>query len=134
MRFLKRNNFCFEIKFSQAQHSIFDFLNRTFFYATDVFSMRLLKFVFTETPPQFLPETKRFASVKDSSRFSALCDLPETIKKLFGKNFSLKFLFFLKGFPLRKMGFRDTCVSLRVFFWRSKVDEISISFYFWFSV
>ena len=28
--------------------------------------MRLSKFVFTEAPPQFLRETKRFASVKDS--------------------------------------------------------------------
>ena len=58
--------------------------------------MRLfLKFVFTEAPPQILQEMKRFASVKDSSKFSALCDLT---------SFFLNFLFF-KGFPLKKMGF-----------------------------
>ena len=51
---------------------------RCFFYAT-------LKMCFTEAPPQFLPETKRFARVKDSSRFSALCDLPKTIKNIFEK-------------------------------------------------
>ena len=56
--------------------------------------MRLLKICFTEAPPQFLPETKRFARVKDSSRFSALCDLPETIKSIFEK-FRKKFLNFL---------------------------------------
>ena len=60
--------------------------------------MRLLKICFTEAPPQFLPETKRFARVKDSFRFSALCDLPETIKSIlekFRKNSSF-FCFFLK--------------------------------------
>ena len=56
--------------------------------------MRLLKICFTEAPPQFLPETKRFARVKDSSRFSALCDLPETIKSIFEK-FRKKFLNFV---------------------------------------
>ena len=43
---------------------------------------------FTEAPPQFLPETKHFASFKDS-RFSALCDLPETIKQNFFPQFSV---------------------------------------------
>ena len=95
--------------------------DRCFFYAT------FLKICFTEAPPQFLPETKRFARVKDSSRFSALCDLPETIRNIFEKfqTFFLNFLFF-KGFSLRKMffccfqleknGFRDLYVSFRVFF------------------
>ena len=85
--------------------------------------MRLLKICFTEAPPQFLPETKRFAKVKDSSRFSALCDLPETIKSIFEK-FRKKIpqfsVFFLKKivfccFQLGKNGFRNLCVSLRVF-------------------
>ena len=98
VRLFKRNNFRHKIRFSQAQHAISNFV---FLLKTGVFSMRLFKkIVFTEAPPQFLRETKRFASVKDSSRFSALCDLPETIKKFF-----LNFVFFLKGFPLRKMGF-----------------------------
>ena len=39
--------------------------DRCFFYAT------FLKISFIEAPPQFLPETKRFARVEDSSRFSA---------------------------------------------------------------
>ena len=47
--------------------------------------MRLLKkLVFTEAPPKFLPETKRFARVKDS-RVSTLWDLPKTIKNIFEK-------------------------------------------------
>ena len=71
---------------------------RCFFYAT-------LKMCFTEAPPQFLPETKRFARVKDYSRFSALCDLPKTIKNIFEKfRFFFQFSVF-KGFSLRKMGF-----------------------------
>ena len=61
------------------------------------FSATFLKICLTEAPPQFLPETKRFARVKDSSRFSVLCE--ETIKM-----FSLQFSVF-KGFSLRKMGF-----------------------------
>ena len=82
--FFKRNNFRVEIRFSQVRHAISDFCcfkNRCFFYAT--FS----KICFTEAPPQFLPETKPFARVKDSSRFSVLCDLPETIKNIFEKFF-----------------------------------------------
>ena len=113
--------------------------DRCFFYAT------FKKICFTEAPPQFLPETKRFARVKDSSRFSALCDLPETIKNIFEKIFSSFFLF-SKGFPLRKMGFycfqlgkngfRDLCVSVRVFFGAvyCKIHEILMSFYPWFSL
>ena len=98
--------------------------------------MRLSKFVFISAP-QFLPETKRFASVKDSSRFSALCDLPEAIKKI--SHFS-HFLFFFKkkGFSLRKMGFLLFSVRQKWFsrlmripsgtFWRCEIDEILISF------
>ena len=115
--------------------------DRCFFYAT------FFKNCYTEAPPQFLPETKRFARVKDSSRFSALCYSPETIKNIFEKfrNFFLNFLFF-KGFSLRKMrfccfqlgknGFRDLCVSFRVFFGAvyCKIDEVLMSFYPWFSL
>ena len=124
MRFYKRNNFRFKIsRFSQAQHAISDFffkLKKTSFFPCDFF-----KICFTEAPPQFLPETKSFARVKDSSRFSPLCDLPETIKNIFEKFFSSFFCFFFKGFSLRKMvfccfqegknGSRDLCVSLRDF-------------------
>ena len=114
VRFLKMNNFCFEIRFSQTQHVIF--------FLCDFFSD-----FFSSKPPQFLPETKRFASIKDCSRFSPLCDLPETlILKLFRKKYFLNFLFFERFliekvvffccFHLEKYGFRDLCVSLRVFF------------------
>ena len=78
---------------------------------------------------------KRFASIKNCSRFSALCNLPQTFfKKIFKKfrNFIHIFLFlFLKCFRLReksfccsqlgKNGFRDLCVSLRVFFGAEKL-------------
>ena len=93
VRFYKRNNFRVKIsRFSQAQHAMSDFF---FIKKTSFFSMRLFKKnCFTEAPPQFLPETKSFARVKDSSRFSPLCDLPETIKNIFEKIFSSFFVFF----------------------------------------
>ena len=69
-----------------------------FFYAT------FLKICFTEAPPQFLPETKRFARVNDSSRFSAICDLSETIKNIFEKFYPEVSVFY--GFSLRKMVMR----------------------------
>ena len=128
VRFFKRNNFRVKIRFSQAQHAISDFF----------------KICFTEAAPQFLSETKRFARVKNS-KFSALCDLPETIKNIFEKFriFFLNFLFF-KGFSLRKMGFLLFSVGEEWFsrymripsgnFRRCKIDEIFISFYPWFSV
>ena len=103
VRFFKSNNFCLK-RFSQAQHAISDFCffkDRCFFYAT----FFLICF---HRSPQFLLETKRFASIKHCSRFSALCDLPETfIKKIFEKFrkvFSSIFCFF-EGLRLRKMGF-----------------------------
>ena len=71
------------------------------FFKAGVFSMRLFKIRFHRSPPHFLQETKRFGSVKDSSTFSALCDLPET----FIKKFFPSFFCFLKEFPLRNMGF-----------------------------
>ena len=73
-----------------------------FFYATS------LKICFTEASPQFLPETKRFARVKDSSRFSALCDLPETKNifenaedSVFNKNYTEMISMKMNGFILR---------------------------------
>ena len=56
---------------------------------------------------------KRNVLREDSSRFSALCDLPEPSKN-FLKNF---FLHFFKGFPLRKMFF------FAVFSWGRMVFE-----------
>ena len=92
--FFKRNNVRVKIRFSQVRHAISDFccFKRPVFFLCD--------FLFHRSPSSILPETKRFAKVKDSSRFSALCDLPETIKKIFFFNF-----LFFKGFSLRKMSF-----------------------------
>ena len=99
VRFFKMNNFCLRIRFSQAQHSISDFFVKTCF-----FSFCLI--CFHRNPPQFLLETKRFASIKDCSRFLALCDLPET--NFYFEKFRKKipqFFCFLKGFRLRMMSF-----------------------------
>ena len=102
VRFFKSNNFCLKIRFSQAQHAISDFcffLKTAVFFLCDFFSN-----LFSSKPPQFLLETKRFASIKHCSRFSALCDLPETFIIKFSKILFLNFLIF-KGLRLRKMGF-----------------------------
>ena len=88
--FFKRNNFRIKIIFfrSGTLYPIFVVLKIPVFFLCD-----FLKNFFTEAPPQFLPETKRFARVEDSSRFSALCDLPETIKNVF-ENFFPQFSVF----------------------------------------
>ena len=59
------------------------------FFICDFFN-----FFFIEVPPQFLPKMKRFVTLKDSSRFSALCDfkkiagdLQKNFSKIFWKNF-----------------------------------------------
>ena len=94
------------------------------FFRDRRFSMRLFSNLFSASPPQFLLETKRFASIKDSSGFSVLCNLPETVKKIIRKMFC-----FLKGFRLRKFffagenGFRVLSVSFG-YFWRCKIDKI----------
>ena len=103
VRFFKSNTFCLKVRFSQAQHAISDFFfkDRCFLYAT--FS----NFFYGSPPPHFLPIMKRFATVKDSSRFSALCDFKkfagdlqkfffEHILEKFRKIFSFNFLFFLR--------------------------------------
>ena len=114
------------------------FFQRPVFFICDFFN-----FFFIEVSPQFLPKMKRFATLKDSSRFSALCDfkkiagdLQKNFSKIFWKNFgkflkiqkkfSFNFLFVCKVFrwgrwvfccfQLGKNGFRDLCPSLRVFF------------------
>ena len=99
VRFFKSNNFCLKVEFSQAQHAISDFFfQRPVFFICDFFN-----FFFIEVPPQFLPKMKRFVTLKDSSRFSALCDfkkiadlLQKNFSKIFWKNFG-KFL--KKNFP-----------------------------------
>ena len=131
VRFFKMSNFCLEIRFSQAQHAISDFC---FFLKTDFFLRDFFQFVFIEAPPQFLLETKGFASIKKCSRVSAVCDLPETIIEKISKNFDLFFLNFLfferfsvekDGvfccFQMGKNGFRDLCVYFG-FFWRCNVN------------
>ena len=112
------------------------------FFLCDFFSN-----LFSSKPPHFLLETKRFASIKHCSRFSTLCDLPDTFIKIFLKNFEKFFssiFCFFKGLRLRKMGFLLFSVGEEWFsrltripsgiFWRCKIDEILISFYPWYSV
>ena len=89
-RFFKISRFCLKIRFSQAQHSISDLFSKT-----GVFSMRFFKIGFHRSPPQFLLETKRFASIKDYSRFSATYRRPSSIF-FFRKNSSI--FCFLKSF------------------------------------
>ena len=74
------------------------FKDRCFFYVTSYKNWSL-----RSPSPQFLQETKHFANVKDSSMFSALCDIPETFIKIFEK-FFLQFSVFEK-FSVRKNGF-----------------------------
>ena len=134
VRFYKRNNFRVKIsRFSQAQHAISDFC--FFLIKKDqFFSMRLFfKICFTEAPPQFLPDTRSFARVKDSSRFSPLCDLPETIKNIFEKFFSSFFCFFFKErwfFAVFSWGrmVLETYAYPFGYFWRFKIDEILCPF------
>ena len=99
-RFFKVNLFRPKISFSQAQHAMFDFCffskNRFFFYATF--------FLFSFHRSTFLLETKRFASIKECSRFSALCDLSDTFIKIFFEIFIPNFVIF-QCFRFRKVGF-----------------------------
>ena len=61
------------------------FFLRQVFFLCDIF-----KICFHRSPPQFLLETKRFASIKDYSRFSATYRRPSS-KNFSKKNFEKKF-------------------------------------------
>ena len=101
--FFKMNIFVFKLGFFRPSSLYPHF----YFLKIGVFSMRLFSKLFSSKPLlNFSLETKRFANIKDSSVFSALCDLPEIfIKKIqkISKIFS-SFFCFWKGFRLIKMG------------------------------
>ena len=104
--FFKRNNFRVKIGFSQVRHALSDcccFKRLVFFYAT------FFKICFTEAPSQFLPETKRFARVKDS----------KVTMRLTGdhQKYFPQFSVFLKRFFFEKDGF------FAVFSWGRMVFE-----------
>ena len=126
------NNFCLKIGFFQAQHAMSDFC---FFFKDRCFYASFFLICFHRSSPQFLLETKRFASIKNCSRFSALRFTGDLQLKNFSKNdFFFNFLFFFKCFRLRKMGFLLFPVEEEWFsrymrihsgiFWRCKIDEI----------
>ena len=89
------NNFCLKVRFSEAQHAISEF-----FLKTGVFSMLLFSNLFSSKPPQFLLTIKRFVSIKDCSRFSALCDLLESFYKNFFEKFRIFFPYFFDFFEM----------------------------------
>ena len=139
------NNFCLKIGFSEAQHAI----SQLFFLSPAFFLCYFFLMFSSKPPPQFLLKMKRFASIKGCSRFSALCDLPETFFKKFFEKFRIfpyfSVFFFKKCFRLRKMDFLLFPVGKEWFsrfmripsgsFWRCTIDEIlTMSFYTWFSV
>ena len=88
------------------------------FFNAGVFSVpcHFFPICFYRRPLHFLHETKSFASIGDSSGFSALCDISET----FFENFRAFFLNGPYGFfllPVRgKSSFRALSISFRVFF------------------
>ena len=90
VRFLKNNNFCLQIRFSQAQHVISDFRlfkDRCFLYAT-------FKIRFHRSPPQFLQETETFCERKGLLKvFGTMRLIGNLHQKIFSKN-SLIFGFF----------------------------------------
>ena len=104
------------------------FKDRSFFYAT------FLKFVSTEAPAQFLQETKRFArGLLKALRLTG--DHQKCFRKIL-KFFSI-FCWERMGFLLFSVGEEWFSRLTRIpsgIFWRCKIDEISISFYPWFSV
>ena len=89
--FSKEIVFVLKVGFLNAStlYPICFFFQRPVFFLCDFFLI-----CFHRSRPQFLPETKRFASIKGCSRFSALCDLPETVIKRFSKKKFLNCLFF----------------------------------------
>ena len=104
VRFFKMSNTGLKIRFSQHTIYEFYFLKPTFF-PCDFF---LICFV---RAPQFLLETKRFASIQVFLWFPTLCDFISFSK--FQELFSSFFFCFLKVFSWR---FRVLCVSLGVIF------------------
>ena len=139
VRFFKTNNFCLKIKKFLRPSTLYPIF---VFFQDRCFLCDIFRICFHRSPSLILQETKRFASVKDSSRFSALCDLLETfISKIF-KNPPPFSVFFL-SFPLKKMGFLVFPVGEEWFlrlvhipsgiFWRCTIDEVlTMSFYPWF--
>ena len=82
----------FRLKFKFSQHALSEFcFLRPAFLPCDFFLI-----CFYQSPPEFLLETKRFASIQDYSRFFSI--------------------FVLLGLQWGKSGFRVLCVSLVVFF------------------
>ena len=116
--FFKRNNFRVEIRFSQVRHAISDFCcfkRPVFFYAT------YLKFV---SPKPLLNLCEKRNVLRELRTPQGFRHLPETIKNIFEKNFPQFSVFqrffvekdvFFCCFQLEKNGFRDLCVSFRVF-------------------
>ena len=104
---IKRYNFRVKIRFSQ--HAISDFClflkekDRCFFYAT-------FKNCFTEAPPQFLPETKRFARVKTPQGFPHYATYWRP-SKILSKKIEKNSIFCFQGFSLRKIVF-SCCFQL----------------------
>ena len=90
-------SFC--LKFSQW-HAIFEF-----FMSDRRFSCNFFLYCFHRSPPSIFTRTNGFASIENSLRFSALCDLPGT-SSIFR---------FLKVFRWGKSGFLVLCISLEVF-------------------
>ena len=103
VRFFKSNNFCLEIRFSQAQHAISDFcfFKRPLFFLCD--------FLFSSKPPQFFTRTETFCEHKAFLKIFGTMRLAEDLHqknfRKISKIFFLNFLFFLKGLRLRKMSF-----------------------------
>ena len=111
------------------------------------FSMRLSKnFVSPKPLLNFCPKRYVLRELRTPQGFRHYATYRRP-SKIFSKDFFLNILFF-EGFSLRKMGFllfcfqlgkngfRDLCVSFRVFFGAvyCKIDEILMSFYPWFSL
>ena len=130
VRFFKMNNFCLKIRFSQAQHSIFDFCffckDRCFFFLSNLFSSNTTS-IFTRN--ETFCEDKRPLKVFGTMRLTGDQFFSKNLKKIF-----LNFLFFERFsvendgffccFQLGRNGFRDLCVSLWVFFGAVKLMKL----------
>ena len=130
--------------FFQAQHAISDFLSKK----TGVFSMRLFKkFVSPKPLLSFCQKRNVLRELRTPQGFRHYVTYRRP-SKIFSKNFGIFFpqIFcsFFKGFSLRKICFLLLSVGEEWFsrlmpppsgiFRRCKIDEISMSFYPWFSV